>query len=142
MKTVYIFSKKTPFLLLIIFLVIGISSCTTAKKINYFQNLPDSTNISLPLLSEEERIIQKGDRVEIAFGAKDNDAADIFNKYGGIPTSGSEENSSQGNSDLGGYLIESDGKVEFPLIGRVKAEGLTTAQLKQSLTELVAPYLK
>jgi len=43
---------------------------------------------------------------------------------------------------LAGYLVDFDGMLEFPIIGRVKTEGLTSRQLKDSLTVLLTPYLK
>ena len=129
-------------------LFIGATSCKTPKQLQYFNNLPDSTTINLPPITPEERVIQYGDRVQISIGAKDEAAAAIFNKYGGVPTTGSNPSGSGGaaagqpNSELAGYLVGNDGLLEFPVIGKVKAEGLTSGQLKDTLTGLLTPYLK
>src|SRR6476620_6083575 len=68
--------------------VIAISSCTSTKELRYFNDLPDSTTIHLPPMPQEERLIQVGDRLEISIGAKDEAAAEVFNRYGGVITSG------------------------------------------------------
>ena len=39
-------------------------------------------------------------------------------------------------------MVDLDGMLEFPIIGRVKTEGLTSKQLKDTLTNLLTPYLK
>ncbi|MEO6731758.1 MAG: polysaccharide biosynthesis/export family protein [Ferruginibacter sp.] len=41
-----------------------------------------------------------------------------------------------------GYLVEADGKIKIPYIGKVQAEGLTRFQLENSLTELFKDYTK
>lgn len=41
-----------------------------------------------------------------------------------------------------GYLVDQSGYLQFPMIGRVKAAGLTPAQLTQSLASRLARYLK
>jgi len=125
---------------------IGISSCTSTKELRYFNDLPDSATIHLPAMPQEERIVQIGDRLDISIGARDEAAAEVFNRYGGVPTSGAASggtsSGSRGNSETAGYLIDYDGDVEFPIIGRVKAQGLTSRELKDTLTKLVTPYLK
>jgi polysaccharide biosynthesis/export protein len=123
-------------------------SCTVPKQLQYFNDLPDSAVIHLPPMQPDERVIQKGDRIQISIGAKDLEAAAVFNRYGGVPTAGSNPTgagggaSAQPTSELAGYLVDFDGMLEFPIIGRVKTEGLTSRQLKDSLTVLLAPYLK
>lgn len=132
--------------LVAVILIVGMS-CKTPKQLQYFNNLPDSTTINLPPITPEERVIQYGDRVQISIGAKDEAAAAIFNKYGGVPTTGSNPSgagsaASQPASELSGYLVGADGMLEFPVIGKVKAEGLTGNKLKDTLTTLLSPYLK
>jgi polysaccharide export outer membrane protein len=134
-------------LIFILLTIVTITSCTSAKQLRYFNDLPDSTTIHLPLMPSDERLMQIGDRLQISIGARDEAAAEVFNRYGGIVTSGSNPagggmSGSQSNSELSGYLIDYDGKVEFPIIGRVKAEGLTSRELKDTLTKLVTPYLR
>src|SRR3954451_5453285 len=93
--------------------IIIITSCTSTKELRYFNDLPDSTKIHLPPMPQEERIIQVGDRLDISIGARDEAAAEIFNRYGGVATSGANSGTSsgsRGNSETAGYLIDYDGK--------------------------------
>ena len=50
--------------------------------------------------------------------------------------------SSSGPSVPGGYVVNSMGYVEFPIIGKIKVLGLTERQLKDHLTQLISKYVK
>nr|WP_313062328.1 polysaccharide biosynthesis/export family protein [Moraxella sp. CTOTU49097] len=41
-----------------------------------------------------------------------------------------------------GYLVDQSGFLQFPMIGRVKAEGLTVSQLTNQIANLLSRYLK
>src|SRR4051794_16023417 len=139
------FKLRLPVIFLLL-PVIAITSCTSSCQLQYFNDLPDSTTIHLPVMPQDERLIQVGDRLQISIGARDEAAAEVFNRYGGVATSGGNptgaSSANQANSELSGYLVDYDGKVEFPIIGRVKADGFTSRELKDTLTKLVTPYLK
>ena len=71
-------------LIFILLTIVTIASCTSAKQLRYFSDLPDSTTIHLPLMPSDERLMQIGDRLQISIGARDQAAAEVFNRYGGI----------------------------------------------------------
>ncbi|MGH2647336.1 MAG: polysaccharide biosynthesis/export family protein, partial [Ginsengibacter sp.] len=41
-----------------------------------------------------------------------------------------------------GYLVEADGRIQFPFLGRVRAEGLSRLQLEDTLTVMLKDYTK
>jgi polysaccharide export outer membrane protein len=41
-----------------------------------------------------------------------------------------------------GYLVDSGGFIDFPILGRIQAAGITTAELKINLIKQLEPYLK
>lgn len=98
-------------------------------------------------MAQEDRLIQVGDRLQITIGASNNASAQVFNQYGGALTSGGLTGAGvaaaqSSGPETVGYLVDTNGDVEFPIIGKVKAEGLTAEGLKNSITKLVAEYLK
>jgi polysaccharide biosynthesis/export protein len=138
---------KSVFFYLSFFLLYSISFSSCARKqLNYFSDLPDSSVVRLPPMPQEERIVQIYDRLNITIGGRSTEAAAIFNQYGGVPTFGGQSSSSgagaTGSAELQGYLVDTKGEIEFPVIGKVKAYGLTANQLKDTLTKLVIPYLR
>jgi polysaccharide export outer membrane protein len=123
------------------------SSCSTGKKLNYFNDLPDAESYELKAMPVQQRIIERGDRIDISFIVKDQESAAFFNKHGmggvanaaAAAVTGGAGAAGATNSD---YLVDVDGEVEIPVVGRVKLAGLTAQQAKQKLTGLVSPYLK
>jgi polysaccharide export outer membrane protein len=113
---------------LLVLLCVSVLSCRSKKNVVYFQN-EDA------LLSQKafnyEPTIQVDDVLSIRVVALDPETVASFNT----------ENSSTGGiiqRALMGYLVDSNGFIEFPVLGKLKAAGLTktafTQQLKERLT--------
>lgn len=130
-------------LIVIVLLAISMAYCTPSRKLNYFNNLPDSTVVHLPKAIEEERVIDKGDVLDIIFNAKDQDAVSPFNKQVSTvamtPSSGTKSSVAP---PAQGYTVDPLGNIEIPVIGKMEVKGMTSRQLKTRLTNLVSPYLK
>ena len=105
---------------------ISFSSCTGVKNLKYFNDLPDSTHVFLPPIAKEERVVEYGDHLNILITAEEKDAIAFFNTQGAAA----------------GYLVNSLGYIEFPIIGKIKVLGLTERQLKETLTQLIGKYVK
>jgi len=107
-------------------------SCTDTKKATYFNGLPEGnivSNIAIP-----ETVIQKGDILSITIGDLNPEGTRIFNPVtpeGGNPALAGPN--SIGNSQ--GYLVSTDGSIQFPILGNVKAEGLTKTKLKEKIIQ-------
>jgi polysaccharide export outer membrane protein len=125
------FPGLSRFPVIILFIAVCISSCTSAKKLRYFQDLPDSDIVDLPPAPLEERLIEYGDQLDISFSGKDPEAALFFTRKGVPPTLGEP-----------GQIVDPQGFIEFPMLGKLKVHGLTARQLKNKLTELASPYMK
>lgn len=128
---------------LFLFLAISMVSCTPSRKLNYFNDLPDSTIVRLPPVIEEERIIEKGDMLDIVFNAKDQDAVTPFNKQTSTAAvTGTPGTKSMPSASPQAYTVDPLGVIEMPVIGKMEVKGMTSRQLKNRLTTLVSPYLK
>ncbi len=117
----------------LVLVLILCESCNSSKKITYFENVGDSTFKSL--LGTIEAPLQNNDILTINISSLNAEASAIFN-----PTSNSVNKvaSSSGNDVVaGGYLINSDGTIQLPIIGNVIAAGLTKKQLKESITKII-----
>ena len=116
-------------------------SCGSTKKIVYLNNLGDTTKGSLDnAKSIFEATIQKNDVLSIAVGGSNKEDLEILNSGNGlIPNANAGTASS---SKAIGYLVEADGKIQFPFLGRVQAEGLTRLQLEDTLTRMLEDYTK
>lgn len=76
-----------------------------------------------------EVVIQKNDLLNITVSSKSAEASLAFNQ----PNAGS--NASTGA--LGGYLVDENGNIQFPVIGTIKAEGQTKKALQDTITRVL-----
>lgn len=131
-----IFKTVKPFYLLIFTLVIA-SSCTHRKKLVYFQGaMPDSTNNT-----NYSPVLRSDDLISIGVASLDMDAVKPFN----LPVTNLSNTTmggyTQGTPTQPGYLIDADGNIDFPVIGKIKLGGLTRSAAIDLLKEQLKPYL-
>lgn len=116
---------------LIIFLIS--SSCVSNKKIVYFQgaeNAIDETTVT-------EAKIQPNDNLLILVSSPKVEVSDIFNSINLNETG----NSTQESLALQGYIIDKDGYINFPILGRVKLGGLTKNEAINLLQNKISEYV-
>ena len=119
LKTQQSVSMKFHHLLILLAAPVMIISCGTQKKTpQYLEQIRDTTiknAVKIP-----ELIIQKNDLLSIVVysSALEKDKSDaLYN----LPASGSTET---------GFLVDVNGDIEYPGIGKIKAEGMTKLQLE------------
>ena len=116
-------------------------SCTTTKQVIYFNDLKDSVKGNL--LNAQtvfENLIQKNDLLSITVGSSNPLDLPVLNAGNGM-TTGSGTPSTGGGASTG-YLVEADGTIKIPYIGKVLAQGLTRLQLEDTLTQIFKDYTK
>lgn len=118
--------------------IILMFSCANRKKIVYFQgNLgkTDLINIGFPIL-------QVDDMITITVMGMDAEAVKPFNlaTYGSYP--GTEINPSQNQSLLPGYIIDINGEIDFPVIGKIKIAGLNRTEAAALIATKLKEYIK
>lgn len=120
------------------------------KKITYFQDLKDTVKIySQTINSAYEPKIQPDDVLGISVNSINPQATAIFNLSSNniaqsTPGSdaGAAVSTTQNSSALNGYLVNKKGIIDFPVLGKLTAEGLTTSQLSDTLKLKLDQYLK
>ena len=122
-----------------LFIAFSISSCTSSKQVVYLNDLGDTTFKSVGNAQTQfENAIQKNDLLSITVGGSNLTDIPVLN-------SGSGVNAAAGSGTAGsatGYLVEADGKIKIPYVGKVQAEGQTRIQLEDTLTQLFKDYTK
>jgi polysaccharide biosynthesis/export protein len=117
----------------IILVVLMVTSCSPSRKVAYFENVQDASFKST--LATVEAPIQPNDILTITISSLNAEASAVFN-----PTTNQviRIGTSSGSDVLGGgYLVNPDGNVQLPILGNVKAAGLTKKQLKESITSIL-----
>lgn len=113
-------------------------SCTTKRSpLTYFTNV-DQTPAATITLGQYLSKIEPGDELYIMVTSTNPQATAAYN----MPLS----NPAKTELMLGAstpqqltYIVNSNGCIDFPVLGRISVEGLTTEQVAQKLTDLIAP---
>lgn len=127
--------SQTFFILLMAIL----ASCNSYKKIPYFQNVDKSKVSSQKILNYTPLTIQPADILGINVSSSNPEASAVFN-YNLSNINGTTNTSS--TNPIIGYLVDPDGMVTIPLLGRIKVSGYTTSGLQVKLQKDLSPYLK
>lgn len=108
-----------------------VSSCSTPKNIAYVQGFD---NDEIQAVRAQRRLtVQPDDKLSIVVNSKDPALAEVFNlaiaqhRVGQSNVSSTE--ASTGNNGSSAFSVSDDGTINYPLIGRLKIEGLTRAQV-------------
>lgn len=126
---------KKSLLIFLGILLISIS-CTNKKNLVYFQGSIDGNSTSI----NYSPTLKSDDVVSINVISIDESAAKPFN----LPLSNSSQNNggyTQGVPSPPGYLIDAEGNIDFPVIGRVKLAGLSRHAAIELLKAELKPYL-
>lgn len=129
-------------ILFLLFPVAALSSCVTQQKLAYFHNLDtvpvDSLNMRRPPAGEPT--IHVGDQLLITVHAIDADAAAPFN----MPVTSYITPSSdlaQTTPAQQSYVVDKDGDVLFPVLGKVHLAGLSKSDAIRLLTDKIGVSL-
>ena len=121
---------NTKYLLILGFALL-LTNCMSSKKIVYFQE-SDAITLEDTLVNFQPQI-QLGDLLTIHVSANDPLTAETFNLYEGP--------SMIGNPKLLPYLVDGEGQINFPVLGKLKLTGFTTQQIGDQITEALTTYL-
>lgn len=128
---------KTRNLILQLIAIIVLTSCGSRKNIVYFQDEPIEDGV---LVSEPKPIIYKPDDIlTINVSALDPDTVKPFNLQ---VVSNNDANlmNANGPRQFQSYLIDYDGNIDFPVLGKLNVAGLNRTELTAMLVEKISEY--
>lgn len=101
--------------------VVGLaSSCGTASKVSYLQDVgPDTT---LALQQVRQLTIRPGDRLRISVFSRDLELSELFNLT-------ERSNGGSNNTERHPYTVNSEGNITMPTLGPVHVQGMTRLEV-------------
>lgn len=104
--------------------ILFLGSCQTPKDVNYFQDIRPGENV--PVVQPKYITFQPGDKATIVVKSKDPELAELFNLSTVSYRVGQGTNNSyyNGSQNVSFYTIDSEGNIDFPVIGKVHIAGL------------------
>ncbi|GAB3264815.1 polysaccharide biosynthesis/export family protein [Larkinella harenae] len=124
---------------------IGFSSCISQKQITYFQTpTPDSTVVAETITNRFTPTIQPNDILSINVNSLNPEASAFFNPFTGMDRVATFQ-TFQGQVPVTsaiGYLVDSAGTIQLPMVGKIKVSGLTSVAARDVIQEKLKNYLK
>jgi polysaccharide biosynthesis/export protein len=124
---------------LIFFILLGLSfaSCVPNKKVVYLQTndelkkdfVTDSVLRGYKVNQDEYRI-EPNDILSIRISSLTKEEYDFLKDQ-----NNNNQNSNSETVQIAGYLVSPDGFIEFPIIGNIKASGLTISEFESSMQQ-------
>ena len=81
--------------------------------------------------------IKPGDLLQINVSASNSDAVKPFNKVQYIPTLGTMNTFTMGDNSSVFYLVDDNGNIEFPVLGRLHISGMTKRSVESYIESLI-----
>ncbi|MBP1676237.1 MAG: putative polysaccharide exporter lipoprotein precursor [Bacteroidetes bacterium] len=117
-------------------------SCTSSKNINYFSTTDkklSGTTSQWPT-ANKEAVIGYGDMLSITVNGIDPLAVAPFNLS--LVTYTSPANDSISNSAIQLYTVDTQGNINFPVVGKLKLGGLNKSEAIALIGQKLTPFLK
>ena len=138
--------RKNIGVIILSLLFILLNSCTSKKKLDYLQNI-ESVALEASMKNVKSTI-QPNDQLVIMVTAKDMDVVKPFNQNfssGQILQYSLPSNNApaQSQTSVSGptYVVDSQGNIEFPVIGKINTENKTTEELRDILKKEISKYV-
>ena len=99
-----------------------------------FRNIPENIKVKIP-----EAVITYGDLIDVNISSLNNQSTSIFSPttLGKIGTIRNAE-----ARKLDGYLVDGMGNIDLPILGKIKALGLTCSSLSESIKLKLKEYVQ
>lgn len=122
----------------ILLTVVSLSSCSK-RNLVYFSDLPKSTDFSTPIKNYSAPKIQEDDILSISVSSLNPESNVLFNNVL-LPSTGNTNVIADKINE--GYLVDKEGFINFPVIGKVSLLGLTKEQATEKMTDLIKTQVK
>ena len=133
MKNLYIF------LLLLSLSTVFLSSCGSVKNVAYLQN-SDSIDLSRSEYLYDAHIMPK-DVLTITVSTVNPEASEPYNLIVRPTLNSTSSNVSTSGGSLQTYLVDNDGEIDFPVLGKLHVGGLSKAECEKMIHDKLLPYL-
>ena len=123
---------KTKFAITSIIILLFLSSCVSKKEVVYFQNAKDfETMVDTDTFTPKFKV---NDIISVYVSTFDMDASRPFNL--------SKDGGNNNNTEFLDYLIDNEGNIDYPVLGKIKLLGLSVQEAQELFKDKLALYLK
>ena len=131
-------NKTIQHLLVLGLIAVSAVGCVTQKKMTYLRDADASMadSINAKFQAQSETVIRSGDALTIVVSALDKEAVAPYNLYTVTKTTpGSAQ--IQSTAALEYYIVDEEGYVEMPVLGKVHVAGLKRVEVEETIKGLL-----
>ncbi|HEX6892993.1 MAG TPA: polysaccharide biosynthesis/export family protein [Chryseolinea sp.] len=132
-------NRQLNFRLICLCLLVIFSSCTP-RNLVYFSDLPKNAESNTPITNYAPPKIQPDDILSITVSSLNPESNVLFNNVLLPTTTGNTQVIADKIDE--GYLVDKDGFINFPVIGKIELKNLTKEQATEKMTGLIKEHVK
>ena len=123
--------KKLLLPIMVVTMILMMVGCGSSKEVAYWQNI-DSISLAASKGLYDAKIMPK-DELTILVQTTDPLTSEPFN----LRSTGQTSSKNQ----ITGYLVDNDGMINFPMVGKIHVAGLTKTECEDLIKSKIQPYL-
>ena len=116
---------------MVVTVILMMVGCGSSKQVAYWQNI-DSISLAASKGLFDAKIMPK-DELTILVQTTDPLTSEPFN----LRSTGQTSSKNQ----ITGYLVDNDGMINFPIVGKIRVAGLTKTECEDLIKSKIQPYL-
>lgn len=119
-----------------------LSSCFSYKTVPYFTDFPDTAKrTAVSTVGFTSPTIKPDDLLSITIVTVDADITRLLNTANNTVQT-SNQPTSINQQTIPGYLVDKNGEVELPFVGKIKLTGYTTVQARDTIAAVISKFVK
>ena len=115
-------------------------SCKSSRNLVYFSDMQSEAISQTPIENSTEPKIQPNDLLSISLSSLNPESNILFNSGMLLPATNSNSASLYKLNE--GYLVDKNGEINFPVMGKVQLANLTMEEATEKMTTLIKKYVK
>jgi len=131
--------KQLSYRLICLGILILLSSCSSKRNLVYFSDLPPGGDLNVPVKNYTAPKIQADDILSVSVSSLNAESNVLFNNVI-LPTTGNTTVIADKINE--GYLVDKNGAINFPVIGKIPLAGMTKEQAVEKMTSLIKEHVK
>ncbi len=137
--------RRSYNIILVAVAVMTLVSCRSTKQLSYLQSISDSASGTLATVPHAVKLAPH-DELEIVVTSIVPEATAEYNlpavNTNRQTTAASTTTKTKENTLQQTYIVDPEGRIDFPIIGSLEVAGMTTSELKAKLTELISERVR
>jgi len=128
-------------LLLLAATALLLTACNAGKNVPYMINMDEipTAELAEAAIQAGDFTIKPGDLLQINVTASKDELVKPFNKIKYVPTLGSGSGISMGDRGALFYLVDDEGYIEFPILGKLRIVGMTKKAVEELVSSKIYP---